>query len=355
MTLLQQEGGLSPEPACHPHQARASPPAWLSWPQLSSQPLPTSHGGGGGCTASAPGRRTGTAIGRSCPPPPNSGQCLHGVSGVHVHALLLRGSSLEIHAHSLMRLPLTDPFSGPRRAEDSAAPLGTDTERLLAAEMRFTVYYPRDPEQTQIRPWPRGGERSPQHSHRLWPREDRLCQGSGGTGIPDRHSQAPSALLSTNVSTYSRCSTTPSLKHPLLPAHSSAPVCSCPPSRPSRALPPSLRATGTLLCWPWQGTESLKQKTELTRGAEHPGLTPLPGPVGRWSRRLPPLPLQSWSGQEGQERQSCQPRLTPPRLVWSLPLPAFPLQCLQHPLHLHSLEKQRAETLAPRKGNGGPI
>jgi len=179
-------------------------------------------------------------------------------------------------------------------------------------------------------------------------REDRLCQARGDTGIPDRHPQALSALLTTITSTSS------ALKHPLLPAHSSAPVCSCHPSRPARAVPPSPRATSSPSCWPCWGKKSLKRKAELTQGAEHPGLALLPGPAGRWSRRLPPLPLQSWAGREGQEQQSCQPRSAPLESVRSLLPPAFPLRRPQHPLRLRSLQRQRAETSAPGKGNAGP-
>lgn len=88
---------------------------------------------------------------------PSSSQCPRGVSGRHVCVPLLSRSSLEIPAPSLMHFPLAAPCNSPRRAKGSAAPTGTNTKWLLAAETQFTVYYSRDPPWTRIRPQPRRG------------------------------------------------------------------------------------------------------------------------------------------------------------------------------------------------------
>lgn len=98
---------------------------------------------------------------RVLPPPQQQpmspSRCPRGVSGMYVCVPLLSRSFLEIPAPPLTHFPLAAPCSSPRRAEGSAAPAGTNTEWLLAADTRFTVYYSRDSQWTRIRPQPRRG------------------------------------------------------------------------------------------------------------------------------------------------------------------------------------------------------
>lgn len=87
-------------------------------------------------------------------------------------------------------------------------------------------------------PSPEEGPQQPRPHQTAQPGEAKLClvsmEQGPPTGTPD-----PLCSAATSVSTTSWCSTAPSLSHPPLPAHSSAPVCSCAPSHLPRDVPPS--------------------------------------------------------------------------------------------------------------------
>lgn len=145
--------------------------------------------------------------------------------------------------------------------KDSDASVGMDT----MLQRCKSLYVTQDPQQTRIRPQLRGWIHKRSHKQRAPMRENRLCQVAG---IPNTHAQD-------------------NRFHQCLVQDSPFPQTSS--SSSTQQCPSLLVSPQTSL---FKGTK-IKQKAELTPGVEHPGLALLPGLVGHWSWRLPPLPLQS--------------------------------------------------------------